>query len=75
VTPTPAPRIIAWVQRGVVMKLTSSVTAGWRAAGGEALADGEADSQRHTADTLDLLERGGVALEDRLAGLGYRQTA
>jgi hypothetical protein len=35
VTPTPEPRIIACVHLGVVMKPTSSETAGWRADGDE----------------------------------------
>ena len=38
VTPTPVPRNIACVQRGVVMKRTSSETAGWRAAGANVIA-------------------------------------
>jgi len=38
VAPTPVPRIIACVQRGVVMKFSNTVTAGWRLASGTAVA-------------------------------------
>jgi hypothetical protein len=34
--------------------------------GGEVLGDSETDGQRDAADPLNLLERGGVALEDSL---------